>query len=68
MKVNPGIMNRNWVHLKAAGEDGGQVVVTTQDEVEVGEMVRMQAVVKRNRDFGSGYRYDLLLEEGRLID
>ena len=68
VKVNPGIMNRNWVHLKAAGEDGGQVVVTTQDEVEVGEMVRMQAVVKRNRDFGSGYRYDLLLEEGRLID
>ena len=67
VKVNPGIMGRNWVHLKALGEAGGEVVLTTQEEIEVGQVVRMQAVVKRNRDFGSGYRYDLLLEEGKRI-
>lgn len=67
VKVNPGIMGRNWVHLKALGEAGGEVVLTTQEEIEVGRVVRMQALVRRNRDFGSGYRYDLLLEEGKRI-
>ncbi len=67
VKVNPGIMGRNWVHLKALGEAGGEVVLTTQEEIEVGQVVRMQALVRRNRDFGSGYRYDLLLEEGKRI-
>lgn len=68
VKVNNGILGRNWVHLRAKEENGGEVVVTTQQEVEVGEVVRMQALVRRNRDFGSGYQYDLLLEDGFPID
>ena len=68
VKVNNGILGRNWVHLRATEENGGEVVVTTQQEVEVGEVVRMQALVRRNRDFGSGYQYDLLLEDGFPID
>ncbi len=67
VKVNEGIMGRNWVHLKALGEAEGEVVVTTQETIEVGQVVRMQALVHRNRDFGSGYTYALLLEEGRRI-
>ncbi len=67
VKVNPGIMGRNWVHLKALGEGGEEVVLTTQEDIPVGKAVRMQAVVRRNRDFGSGYRYELLLEEGKRI-
>ena len=67
VKVNPGIMGRNWVHLRALGEGGEEVVLTTQEEIAVGKEVRMQAVVRRNRDFGSGYRYELLLEEGKRI-
>ena len=68
VKVNSGIMGRNWVHLKAPGEAGGEVVVTTREEVVVGELVQFQAVVRRNRDFGAGYLYELLLEEGFRID
>lgn len=67
VKVNEGIMGRNWVHLKALGENGGEAVLTTQETIEVGQVVRMQALVRLNRDFGSGYKYALLLEEGRRI-
>ncbi len=67
VKVNEGIMGRNWVHLQGMGEAGGEVVLTTQETIPVGQVVRMQAVVRRNRDFGSGYTYALLLEEGRRI-
>lgn len=67
VKVNEGIMGRNWVHLKALGEATGEVVLTTQETIAVGQVVRMQAVVRLNRDFGSGYKYDLLLEEGQKI-
>ena len=67
VKVNPGIMGRNWVHLKALGDAEGEVVLTTQEEIPVGKAVRVKGLVRRNRDFGSGYRYDLLIEEGQRI-
>ncbi len=66
IKVNNGIMGRNWVHL--AHEDGkSEVVITTREVVEVGEHVGFAARVALNRDFGSGYSYPLLLEQGVLI-
>jgi len=68
VKVNFGIMNRNWVHLKGPGETGGEVVLTTQEDIQLGESVRVEALVRRNRDFGAGYVYELLLEEGFRID
>lgn len=64
-RVNYGILGRNWVHLKT--EAGEELVVTTQDSVPLNAAVGMRGIVRLDRDFGSGYTYALLLEEGALL-
>lgn len=63
-KVNPNIMGRNWIHLKDAGNE---VVITTDAPVVESQNVTMLGTVSLNKDFGSGYQYDILLEEGRWV-
>jgi hypothetical protein len=68
VKYNAGIMGKNWLHLQdgtgLAGSD--DILVTTQDECRVGEVVTVRGVVRNDRDFGAGYAYAVLLEEGSL--
>lgn len=69
VKVNNGIMDKNWVHI----EDGTQfnnerdLTITTQENVKEGEIVTFKGTVVLNKDFGAGYVYDLVLEESVLI-
>ncbi|MBP6312308.1 MAG: hypothetical protein WAR83_10765 [Flavobacteriales bacterium] len=63
-KVNPNIMGRNWIHMKDAGNE---VVMTTDAPVTEGQNVTMIGTVALNKDFGSGYQYDILLEGGRWV-
>jgi len=69
IKVNNGIMKKNWVHIS----DGTQfenlksLTITTTEEVKIGDIVTFEGVVVLNKDFGAGYVYDILLEEGKLI-
>ncbi len=64
-RVNYGILGRNWVHLKA--DSGEELVVTTQDSVPLNAAVNMRGIVRLDRDFGAGYTYALMLEEGALL-
>ena len=68
IKVNAGIMERNWIHLKLDTSHKQEIVATSQAMVKVGETVRLQAIVRTNKDFGAGYVYPVLLEEAILID
>ncbi len=67
-KVNPNIMGRNWIHLKDGASDGKEVVVTTALSLTVGSSVTMVGTVVLDKDFGSGYTYDILLEGGTVIE
>lgn len=67
VKVNPNIMGRNWLHLKDGSADDFDLVITSDLAVPEGHVVTMQATVALNKDFGAGYRYDIILEEGVLI-
>jgi GW (Gly-Tryp) dipeptide domain len=66
-KVNPNIMNRNWLHLKDGSKDDYDLVITSNTFVPEGETITIKAKVSLNQDFGAGYRYDLILEDGILI-
>ncbi|MEM7656493.1 MAG: hypothetical protein AAF399_10225 [Bacteroidota bacterium] len=66
-KVNANIMGKNWVHLKDGSQDAFDLVITTSEVIQEGQKVHMQAVVRLNKDFGAGYRYDLILEDGRSL-
>jgi len=66
-KINLGIMNRNWIHLKDGSMDDYDLVVTSNEDVPVGSKVTIQADVVLNKDFGAGYKYELILENGELV-
>jgi hypothetical protein len=67
VKVNPNIMNRNWIHLQDGSKNDFDLVVTSNIFVAEGQTVTMKALVSLNRDFGAGYNYNLILENGELV-
>lgn len=70
VKYNPGIMGTNWVHLQdgtgSAGEGTHDLTVTTDDRVQVGDVVTATGTVAVDRDFGSGYRYEVIVEKAEV--
>ncbi|MDF1578185.1 MAG: hypothetical protein P1P81_07060 [Desulfobulbales bacterium] len=67
-KFMSGIMGKNWLHLKdgsgAAGSD--DLVVTTMASANVGDTVLINGTVAADKDFGSGYRYDVIVEDAEV--
>lgn len=63
-KVNDKIMGRNWIHLKDGSMDDFDMVITSSSIVPVGHQIKISGVVSLKKDFGSGYFYDLILENG----
>ena len=70
VKVNNGIMGRNFVHLQDGTGDAAattnNLVLTSQQTAKVGDQISVTGLVVVNRDFGSGYAYPLLIEEATI--
>jgi len=68
-KINPAIMGKNWLHIQDGTESGGffDLTVTTDLSPEVGKIVTIEGQVSADRDFGYGYTYEILLENGKII-
>jgi len=70
VKINSGIRGVNWVHLRdgtgSAANQTNDLIVTTTDELKVGDVVTMKGIVHTDLDFGAGYAYKVLVEEGKL--
>ena len=66
-KVNEAILGRNWLHLKDGTADSQDLVMTSEDAIDPGTEITIRAIVNLNRDFGAGYSYEVLLEEGKII-
>ncbi|MDF1550233.1 MAG: hypothetical protein P1P88_20570 [Bacteroidales bacterium] len=67
VKINPNIMNRNWIHIKDGSKDDFDLVITSTTFVPENTNVTFRGVVGLNRDFGAGYRYDIILENGVVV-
>jgi hypothetical protein len=67
-KVNRAIMERNWVHLQDGTSDSGKydLTITTNEEVNVGDIVTFEGKIALNKDFGAGYSYEVIMEQARL--
>lgn len=64
-----GILGKNWIHLQdgTAGPGGVyDLVVTTQETAEVGDLVLVTGTVAVDRDLGYGYKYEVLIEDARV--
>ncbi|MGC2166889.1 MAG: hypothetical protein WA632_12860 [Gallionella sp.] len=68
VKVNNGIMKRNFVHIQDGTGDANSndLTVTSKQTAKVGDEVTVTGVVVLNRDFGSGYSYPLLIEDASI--
>jgi len=66
-KINPNIMNRNWVHLKDNSNTDYDFVITTDQMIPEGHTVTMKGTVAVNKDFGAGYKYEIILENCTII-
>lgn len=70
VKISARILKRNWVHIQdgsgTAAKKNNDLIVTTKDLARVGEIVTVKGTLYNNMDFGSGYRYGLLVEGARV--
>lgn len=70
VKVNNGIMGRNFVHVQDGSGDAkagtNDLIVTSKQTVKIGDSVSISGLVVLNRDFGSGYAYPLLIEDATI--
>lgn len=71
VKVNERIMGTNWVHLQdgtgSASTGDHDLLLTTQNVPTVGTVVVAEGTIAVDRDFGAGYSYAVLIDEGRIV-
>jgi len=69
VKLNNMIMNRNWVHLQDASikNEQGDLTVTTKETVVMGDIVAFEGKISLNKDFGAGYKYEIIMEDAQII-
>jgi len=67
VKVSSNIMGKNWVHLRdgsgshASGDFN--LVVTSKSIPAEGEVVLVNGTLYKGKDFGGGYKYDVIIED-----
>ena len=69
VKTNAEIMGKNWLHVRdGSGEEGtNDLTVTTSGALpNVGDTVVVTGKVSLNKDFGMGYQYPVIIEDGEV--
>lgn len=68
VKFSPEIMGKNWIHLQDGTGNGGDsdLTVTTSEMAKVGDTVVVTGVVTADKDFGYGYKYDVIIEDAKV--
>lgn len=69
VKVNNGIMGKNWIHIQDGTSLKGKncdLAITTKENITPGSTVAFEGKIFVNKDFGAGYRYDVIMEEAVL--
>ena len=70
VKVNAGIMGKNWVHIRdGSGTNGDNdlTVTTASPNVpDVGDLVLVTGTVALDQDFGMGYQYAVILQDAEI--
>ena len=71
VKSNKQIMGKNWLHVRDGSGDAAarnhDLTITTAADAEVGNTVLVTGEVHLAKDFGSGYKYDVILEDADVV-
>lgn len=68
-RFSKAIMGKNWVHLQDGTEYDGNfdLVITTDETVNVDDIVTFEGIIATDKDFGYGYFYSVLMEEAKIV-
>ena len=66
VKVNPKIMGRNWVHFQDGSGDELDLTITTAQDIPLGAVLTLEGTIALDKDFGAGYRYDIIMEGAEM--
>ena len=69
VKANYGIMNKNWYHIQDGTKKDGKncdFTITSLDNIPLGVDAAFEGKIILNKDFGAGYVYEILMEDGKL--
>jgi hypothetical protein len=68
VKFSPQIMGKNWIHIKdGSGAEGtNDLTVTTDKQVKVGDTILISGVLVKDKDFGYGYKYNIIVEDAKI--
>jgi FtsP/CotA-like multicopper oxidase with cupredoxin domain len=68
VKAINGIMGKNWLHIQdgSAKDKAGDLTVTTLAKASRGDTVLVSGKVVSDKDFGSGYRYEVIIEDAKV--
>ena len=59
------IMGKNWYHIQDGTKTKDKNVdftITSTDVIQIGDEVTFEGTIFLNKDFGAGYRYDIIME------
>ena len=67
-KFSAEIMGRNWIHIQDGTEHNGNfdLTITSQSTVNIGDIVTFEGIITLNKDFGAGYKYDMIMEDASI--
>lgn len=70
VKVASGIMGKNWIHIQDgtgnAKKKTNDLVVTTTEQAEEGDVITVSGTLAKDKDFGGGYKYTAIIEKGSV--
>lgn len=69
-KVTTGILGKNWIHIQdgtgSFAKKTHNLVCTSDQMADVGDMVTVKGKLIKDKNFGSGYRYAVIIEEAQI--
>jgi hypothetical protein len=71
VKFNAQIMGKNWLHVRDGSGDAetgtNDLTVTTDVAARIGDTVLVTGVIHLDKDFGYGYKYDVIIEDAQVV-
>lgn len=66
-KFTPKIMNKNWVHITDLSNEKLDLVLTTTDVVNIGDIVTMNGTLETDKDLGAGYFFKVIINDAKVV-
>jgi hypothetical protein len=69
VKANYEIMNFNWYHIQDGTKKDGKLcdfTITSKENIPLGAEIAFFGKITLNKDYGSGYSYDIIMEDGKM--